>query len=69
MNADKRGLDALEAILSDEERRIGTRSGYSYKRNPNDIEIMLHAKDAIALKAIVSSVTTLIKLVEDGASL
>ena len=62
-------LDALEAVLSDEERKIGLRSSYTFTRGNNKITIQLQAKDAIALKAIVSSVSTLIKLVEDGVSI
>jgi tRNA threonylcarbamoyladenosine modification (KEOPS) complex Pcc1 subunit len=69
VSADAKSIDTLEAVLSDEERRIGERSGYTYERNNAGIIIKLHANDAIALKAIVSSVTMLIKLVEDGASL
>ena len=69
VSADKKSLDVLEAVLSDEERRIGTRSRYSFERTSDMIIIRLNAKDAIALKAITSSVTTLIKLVEDGVSL
>ena len=69
VNADTKSLDVLEAVLSDEERKIGIRSGYSFQRTESMIIIRLHAKDAIALKAIISSVTTLIKLVEDGVSL
>ncbi|MFT4309813.1 MAG: KEOPS complex subunit Pcc1 [Candidatus Woesearchaeota archaeon] len=64
-----KSLDVLEAVLSDEDRRIGNRSGYSYERKTDSIIINLHANDAIALKSIVSSVATLIKIVEDGDSL
>lgn len=57
-------LAVLDAILDDEEKRIGSRASFDAVRNGNAISIAVHASDATALKTAISAISAIIRTAE-----
>lgn len=59
-------IDVLEAVFSDENKKVGKRAEYDYSRQDDKIDITVHANDSVALKAAISALASVITLVEKG---
>ena len=59
-------IDVLEAVLSDENTKVGKRAEYVFERKGDVISISVNANDSVALKAAISAVSSVITLVEKG---
>ena len=65
VTASEKELDLLIAILDDEEQRIGSRAGYTARREAERIVIDVHATDATALKTAISAISAIIRTTEE----
>jgi len=64
--SDNQNIDVLDAILSDEEKKVGKRAYYDHSRDENAVNININAQDSTALKAAITAISSIITLAETG---
>lgn len=47
-----------------EQKRIKSRSQYTIKKNKKSVEFKVKAKDAVALKTVLNSITKMLEVIE-----
>lgn len=64
INASKELANAISQVLEPEQDFKTERASYDLKLNEKGIEIKVRAEDATAFRAVMSSITSLISIVE-----
>lgn len=56
--------DLIVKCFEPEQKSIKERSQYTIKKNKNSVEFKIKARDAVALKTVLNSITKMLEVIE-----